>query len=171
MDWPSGTGGLTAFIRNPEFNYFRRRVYRVDVDGTKVALTNTQKSDDSILGTYDPALDRLLLPTMDSHPPLDFTRRKDGDATGFFPRAPGGAPYVYRKPDATDDGWPTGSLADVGWMPSHYRTRRENLTADLQDNPLNIHSLLIARHGKPTEEYFYGQVREQTHDTRSASKT
>src|SRR6202158_2847057 len=70
-------GSLTAFIRNPEFNHFRRRVYRADVDGTNVALTNTQKSDDSILGTYDPALDRLLLPTLDSHPPLNFTRRKD----------------------------------------------------------------------------------------------
>jgi hypothetical protein len=107
-------GSLTAFIRNPEFNHFRRRVYRVDVDGTNVTLTNTQKPGDSVLGTYDPALDRLLLPTMKSHPPLDFTRRKEGDAAGFFPRAPGGAPYVYRKPDATDDGWPTASLADVG---------------------------------------------------------
>src|SRR5207237_4398194 len=111
---PAENGSLTAFIRNPEFNSFRRRVYRVDVDGTKVSLTNTQKAGDSIVGTYDPALDRLLLPTMDSHPPLDFTRRKDGDAAGFFARAPGGAPCGCRKPDASEDGWPTASLGDVG---------------------------------------------------------
>jgi CubicO group peptidase (beta-lactamase class C family) len=37
---------------------------------------------------------------------------------------------------------------------------------------LNIHSLLIARHGKLVlEEYFYGFKREQPHDMRSASKT
>ena len=166
-------GSLTAFIRNPEFNHFRSRVYRVDVDGTKVALTNMQNSGDSVLGTYDPASDRLLLPTLDSHPPLNFTRRKDGDAAGFFPRAPGGAPYVYRKPDAIDDGWLTASLADVGMDAGPITALIEKiLTADLQDNPLDIHSLLIARHGKLVlEEYFYGQTREQTHDTRSASKT
>jgi CubicO group peptidase (beta-lactamase class C family) len=37
---------------------------------------------------------------------------------------------------------------------------------------VNIHSLLIARHGRlVVEEYFYGHTRERTHDTRSASKT
>lgn len=103
-------GSFTAFIRNPDFNYFRRRLYRVDVNGTKVTLTNTQKPDDRILGTYDAASDRLSLPTLNSHPPLEFTRRKNGDARGFSPRAPGVVPYSYRKPDAADDGWPIGSV-------------------------------------------------------------
>src|SRR6185503_19071326 len=40
------------------------------------------------------------------------------------------------------------------------------------ENPLNIQSLLIARHGKLVlEEYFYGFERDRTHDMRSASKT
>src|SRR5678815_2912238 len=40
------------------------------------------------------------------------------------------------------------------------------------ENPLNIQSLLIARHGKlALEEYFYGFERNRTHDMRSASKT
>jgi CubicO group peptidase (beta-lactamase class C family) len=46
------------------------------------------------------------------------------------------------------------------------------LGADLGDNPVNIQSLLIARHGKLVlEEYFYGFDKERTHDMRSASKT
>jgi CubicO group peptidase (beta-lactamase class C family) len=166
-------GSLSAFIRNPEFNAFRRRVYRVDVSGTRISLTSTQNASDRILGTYEPDLDRLSLSALDAHPPLEFTRRKDGDAPGFVPRAPRGAPYVYRQPDGADDGWPTASLAEVGMDARPVAALIEKiLTANVQDNPVNIHSLLIARHGKLVlEEYFYGHTREQTHDTRSASKT
>jgi CubicO group peptidase (beta-lactamase class C family) len=164
---------LTAFIRNPEFNFFRRRSYRVEVSGTKVTLTNSQNSGDTIRGTFDPKSDRLLLPVLEDHPPLQFTRRETGDAPGLFPRAPGGASYSYRKPAATDDGWQTASLAEVGLDAAPIAELIQKITsANLQDNPVNIHSLLIARHGKLVlEEYFYGQTREQTHDTRSASKT
>jgi CubicO group peptidase (beta-lactamase class C family) len=49
---------------------------------------------------------------------------------------------------------------------------RSILTADPANNAFDIHSLLIARHGKLVlEEYFYGYTREQPHDMRSASKT
>ena len=166
-------GSLTAFIRNPDFNYFRRRLYRVEVGRTKVALTNTETASDHVLGTYDPKSDRLSLHVLFSHPPIEFTRRKDADAVGLFPRALGGTPFVYRKPDATDDGWSTASLSDVGLDPQPISALVEKiLSTNLQDNPLNIHSLLIARHGKLVfEEYFYGYTREQAHDTRSASKT
>lgn len=38
--------------------------------------------------------------------------------------------------------------------------------------PVNIHSLLISRHGKLVlEEYFYGFTPDRVHDMRSASKT
>jgi CubicO group peptidase (beta-lactamase class C family) len=166
-------GSLTAFIRNPEFNIFRRRAFRVETDGTKVTLKNIQNSGDNIRGTYDPKSDRLLLPALDSRPPVQFTRRKSGDAAGFFPRDPGGAPYVYGKPEASDDGWITTSLGDVGLDAAPITALvTKIIVANLQDNPLNIHSLLIARHGKLVlEEYFYGYSEEQTHDTRSAGKT
>jgi CubicO group peptidase (beta-lactamase class C family) len=166
-------GALTAFIRNPEFNNFRRRLYRVDAHGSTVTLQNARDSGDSIAGTYDATLDQLSLPTLDSQLPLKFTRRGSGDAAGFFPRTAGSAPYAYRKPEAADDGWPTASLADVGMDARPITALIERiLSANLQDNPLNIHSLLIARHGKLVlEEYFYGYGPEQTHDTRSASKT
>jgi CubicO group peptidase (beta-lactamase class C family) len=46
------------------------------------------------------------------------------------------------------------------------------VTADPSDNPLDIDSLLIARHGKLVlEEYFHGFDKEEPHDMRSASKT
>ncbi len=164
---------LTAFIRNPEFNFFRRRSYRVVVGGAKVTLINIQNSNDTIHGTFDPKSDLLSLSAMDDHPPLQFTRRRSGDAPGFFPRAPESASYSYRKPDVTDDGWRTATLAEVGLDAAPITELIQKITtANLQDNPVNIHSLVIARHGKLVlEEYFYGQTREQTHDTRSASKT
>jgi CubicO group peptidase (beta-lactamase class C family) len=166
-------GSLTAFIRNPEFNFFRRNAYRVDIGGTKVTLTNAKNPADNIVGAFDPKSDSLSLPVLDSHSSLNFTRRNDTDAAGFYPRSPGNAPYVYRTPDFDDDGWPTASLADVGMDVRPIAALVEKIVAsNLQDNPLDIHSLLIARHGKLVlEEYFYGYSRERTHDTRSASKT
>jgi CubicO group peptidase (beta-lactamase class C family) len=165
--------GFSAFIRNPELNAFRRRVYRVDVSDAHVTLTNAQNARDQLTGVYDPSSDRLSLAVLDARPPLGFTRRKGRDAAGFFPRAFAGTSYVYRKPGATADGWVTASLAEVAMDVRPVAALVEKiLAANLQDNPVNIHSLLIARHGKLVlEEYFYGHGQEQTHDTRSASKT
>jgi CubicO group peptidase (beta-lactamase class C family) len=181
-------GSVTAFIRNPDYNYFRRRLYRVDASDargtqatpvtqvtqvTQVTLTNAERADDRLTGTYELQGDRLSLPTLSGHPPLEFTRRSPGAVTGLFARAPDGAPYAYHKPETADDGWPTAALADVGMDSGPLRELVEKiLTADVQDNPVNIHSLLVARHGKLVfEEYFYGYGRQLTHDTRSASKT
>ncbi len=166
-------GSLIAFIRNPEFNYFRRRTYRVELNGANVTLANTQDPGDRIIGKYDSKLDHLSLPTLDSHPALEFTRRKKEDAAGFYPRVPAGTTYTYRKPETGDDGWTTASLADVGLDDAPLKALVEKiLSANLQDNPVNIHSLLIARHGKLVfEEYFYGFIKERAHNMRSASKT
>src|SRR5205085_6845474 len=73
----------------------------------------------------------------------------------------------------SDDGWPTASLADVGLEEKPIAALIEKiLTADPANNPVNIHSLLIARRGKLVlEEYFYGYDQEQAHDMRSAAKT
>ncbi|HEV3058836.1 MAG TPA: serine hydrolase [Vicinamibacterales bacterium] len=169
----AGDGSLTAFIRNPDYNYFRRRLYRVDASDGRVTLTNAERADDRMTGAYGPQGDRLSLPALSGQPPLEFTRRAANAAAGLFPRARDGAPYAYHKPQAADDGWPTAALADVGMDSGPLRELVEKiLTADVQDNPVNIHSLLVARHGKLVfEEYFYGYDRHLTHDTRSASKT
>ncbi len=124
-------------------------------------------------GTYERETDRLLLSLLFSHPPFALTRRKDHDAVGFYPRVYDPAGYEYRKPVAENDGWATASLSDVG-MEAKIKQLIDKILAAAPslDNPLNIHSLLIARHGKLVlEEYFYGNDDERPHDMRSASKT
>lgn len=118
------------------------------------------------------ASDRLSLTLLDSYPPLPFSRRDRGDALGFYARTPETAKYTYTKPIA-GDGWQTASLADVGISEKPIAAVIEKiLTADPTDNPVDIDSLLIARHGKLVlEEYFHGFDKEGPHDMRSASKT
>lgn len=162
-------GLLSAFIRNPEFNYLARRVYTVELNHSAVTLN---AKNGAIRGTYDSQTDQLWLPLLNGAPALALTRRKD-DASGFFPRTPKQAAYTYRQPIAGDDGWRTGSLAEVGLDPRPIAALIEKIqAADPAANPLNIQSLLIARHGKlVVEEYFYGFDKERPHDMRSAGKT
>lgn len=165
-------GTLTAFIRNPEANFFHGRTYKVELKGDSVTLSHPSVPE---AGTFDVETDRLLIPWLYSYPPLAFTRRKDSNAVGFFPRVvPENARYVYKKPVAENDGWATASLSDVGMDVHAVEQFVEKILAAVPslENPLNIHSLLIARHGKLVlEEYFYAVDKEHTHDMRSASKT
>ena len=169
---PQPGGSITAVIINPEFNLFRRRSYDVTLDGSNITFANTKRPQDHFNGTYDKASDRLFLTLLDSYPPLPLSRRDRRDALGFYARTPDTAKYTYTKPIA-DDGWPTASLADVGISEKPIAALIEKiLTADPTDNPLDIDSLLIARHGKLVlEEYFHGFDKERPHDMRSASKT
>jgi len=164
-------GSLTAFISNPEMNLFRRRKFRVVRDGTAVRFLSEGME---INGTFDEKNDVLSLRVVDFMAPFQFTRRKDRDAVGFFPRVlPEDQGYVYRKPIVQSDGWATSSLADAGLDQKLISSLVEKiLGANLADNPAYIQSLLIARHGKLVlEEYFYGFDKDRTHDMRSASKT
>ena len=114
-----------------------------------------------------------MLPLLDSSPPLPFSRRDQGDALGFYARTSGTSNYAYTTPIAENDGWQTASLAEVGLSEQPIAALVEKiLTADPTDNPLDIDSLLIARHGKLVfEEYFHGFDEQRPHDMRSASKT
>jgi CubicO group peptidase (beta-lactamase class C family) len=169
---PQPGGSITAVIINPEFNLFRRRSYDVTLNGSNVTFTNPKRPQDHFNGTYDKASDRLFLTLLDSYPPLPLSRRDRGNALGFYARTPDTAKYTYTKPIA-GDGWPTASLADVGISEKPIAALIEKiLTADPTDNPVDIDSLLIARHGKLVlEEYFHGFDKERPHDMRSASKT
>jgi CubicO group peptidase (beta-lactamase class C family) len=111
------------------------------------------------------------LPNVDK--PIQFKPIKAERATGFFARVPRDQKYIYAKPKPADDGWAIASLKDVDLDAKPIAELMENIVAaDPTNDPLNIHSLLIARHGKLVlEEYFYGFNREQPHDMRSASKT
>ena len=168
-------GSLSAFIRNPEFGWLQRGVFEVTIDGASVTFTNTKRRAQQLSGSYDAGAERLSLELIDGAPPLMLTRRDRQSALGFIPRTPRSAAYVYRQPVAEDDGWGTASLADVGLQSAPIATLIEKILAAEPGpaaNPLNLQSLLIARHGKlVVEEYFYGFDAERPHDMRSASKT
>ncbi len=165
-------GTLTAFIKNPEANFFRGRTYTVELKGDSLTLGHPSAPE---AGTFDRETDRLYVPLLYSYPPLAFTRRKDHNAIGFYPQVGSDREhYVYRKPVAENDGWATASLSDVGMDESGIEKFVDKIrtAAPSLENPVDIHSLLIARHGKLVlEEYFYGSDKERPHDMRSASKT
>jgi CubicO group peptidase (beta-lactamase class C family) len=170
---PQPGGSLTAIIVNPEYNFFRRRSYGVALNGGTVTFTNPKHLDDHFAGTYDKAADRLLLPLLDSYPPLALSRRDRDDALGFYAHTPATSKYAYTIPIAENDGWHSASLAEVGMSEQPLAALVEKiLNADPTEDPVDIDSLLIARHGKLVfEEYFHGFDEQRAHDMRSASKT
>ena len=173
MSIQQGTeGSLTAVIRNPERNSFRRNVYRVDVHGDALSFSDVKNPSQGFTGNFNRMTDRLSVSLPDSHP-RQFRRMKYDQARGFFPGFAHDETYHYLEPVAEDDGWSTASLSDVGLDPKPLTELIEKiLHVDPTNNALNIQSLLIARHGKLVlEEYFYGFDKERTHDMRSASKT
>ena len=105
--------GLSAFVRNPEANYFAGRVFQVVVEGNAVMFKRDGRTD--LSGTFDAASDSLRIGLLNSYPPLKLTRRKEGEAPGFNARAGEEAHrYVYRPPASSGDGWAVGTLEDAG---------------------------------------------------------
>ena len=167
---PDGT--LSAVIRNPERNLWGNRAFSVDLKGDTVALSSGRIE---IRGSYDAKTDRLSLSLLAPPSAAAVLNREDeGQAVGFYPRAPHPAGYSYRRPEPRKDGWATASLEEVGIDPKPIHALMKSLLdSDPSDNrTVPIHSILIARHGKlALEEYFYGFGPERPHDTRSAGKT
>ena len=115
------------------------------------------------------------MPVLGSYPLVQFTRRDQSNAVGFYPRVP----------------WPPDNMCMRSRWPRMTAGRRLRLrtwglklapiaelikriltTPPSLSNPVNIQGLLIARHGKLVlEEYFYGFDKQRPHDMRSASKT
>jgi CubicO group peptidase (beta-lactamase class C family) len=168
-------GSLTAFIRNPEANRYRKRTYNVTLKDQSIVLSQHDNPANKLQGSYSAAEDILLLPLIDSFPAVRLTRRKDSNAIGFYPRVvPGSGSYAYEPPSPDSDGWPTATLTDVGLddKPIDDLVNRILSTPPSPNNPVALQSLLIARHGKLVfEEYFYGFDKERPHDMRSAGKT
>jgi len=164
----TSVGTLIAYIRNPEANFFRRQTFNVEAKGSEVIFAS---NSNKLEGTYDAASDSLTLPLLDGAPPLRLTRRNQQNASGYFPRS--NPAYEYKRPVDENDGWQTGSLLEAGLAERPLEEFiRKILNANLDENPLPIHSLLIARHGKLVlEEYFYGYDAWRPHDTRSGGKT
>ena len=163
-------GSITAILRNPESNEFRRRIYQVKLENSRVELVSQAQT---LKGAYDSTKDRLSLALLDGVPDIGFSRRSSQNAIGFYARGRPVTPYVYHPPTPVNDGWSTATLSEVRLQEKPLSALiRKIAEADPSDNPINIQSLLIARHGKLVlEEYFYGFDRDRPHDLRSAGKT
>jgi CubicO group peptidase (beta-lactamase class C family) len=167
-------GTYATYLRNPERNQGRFiRAQRIEFNGEDVKLLGTGGRPDGTLSIgryYDDGVIRLPL----RWGTYDFQRVTDTASSPFYPRGRPAPKYQYTKPLQLDDGWPVGTLEQVGIS----RDSIERFVQYLLDMPmdslgtLQIHSLLIARHGRLVlEEYFHGYTRDTPHDTRSASKS
>jgi CubicO group peptidase (beta-lactamase class C family) len=171
-------GSMSAFLRNPQRDMGGLwRVERLVREGNVVRLIGkpfgqTAESDVAV-GTYSPDDSVLTIDFPSRGGKYEF--RRDGDDSDFYPRGSNPAPYVYGgAPLARDDGWPTGTLAEV----SIDRPAIEKMVQGIINTPmesthnLQVDGVLIARHGKLVlEEYFHGEHRDKPHETRSASKS
>jgi len=169
---PAADGSLNAILGNPELNLFHGKSCNVEVCSDTVIFSDTKNPEAKFEGQFDQKTQLLAvrLPNLDKT--IQFKRAKSEEAAGFFPRMPSHRNYRYEKPRSGNDGWEPASLTAVGLDSKPIAELiKKILSADPINNPLDIHSVLIARHGKLVlEEYFYG-YKGEPHTMRSASKT
>jgi CubicO group peptidase (beta-lactamase class C family) len=168
-------GSLGAVLRNPEFDLgTQQHVERLDVDGDRLKLIGKrgEKEREVAGGHWDAENDVITLSFPGRGGSYDFHR--DGDDSEFYPRGKNPARYAYRAPPRFDDGWQVSTLdAESIDRPAMERFIQKlvDMPMDSQD-ALQIHGVLIARHGKLVlEEYFHGEHRDKPHMTRSAAKS
>jgi CubicO group peptidase (beta-lactamase class C family) len=170
----SADGTYATFLRNPERNLGRfipvsRMAVRDDVV-TLIGGRSGQAERTQAEGRYDDGFLRVPLGGVS----FDFSRVGQETWSPFYPRGKSGQRYHYAAPLQLDDGWPVATVEDVDIS----RAGIERFVQMLIDMPMDslsmsqIHSLLIARHGKlVVEEYFHGYHRDLPHNTRSAGKS
>ncbi len=170
---PDGT--YRTYLRNPERNagvFIRARTIEVTGNNIRLIGPRGRSGPDTTLvqGRYEDGA--ISLPLRGGT--YDFTKVSDSTTNPFFPRGARPPRYHYTPPLQLDDGWLVTRPESVGMS----RDAIERVVQMLIDMPMDslstvqIHSLLIARHGKlVVEEYFHGHDRDQPHDTRSASKS
>lgn len=172
---PDGT--LGAFLRNPERNLGRQlRVDRLEVAGSEVRMMGKWNGNgaERALGTGALNEDGFSLFLAGRGGTFDFTKVGDLEYTNFYPRGRPRGLYSYSPPPALADGWNTGTLAGAGLSQdtiANFMRAMVNLPMDSLSSQ-QIHAVLIARHGKLVlEEYFHGEYRDHSHETRSAAKS
>ncbi|HKX92372.1 MAG TPA: serine hydrolase domain-containing protein [Sphingomicrobium sp.] len=166
-------GRYATYLRNPERNQgLFIAAKTLEVAGDAVRLVGGRDGTSLIgSGRIDGTSGTMAIPI--NGEVFNFSR--DTDRSSFFyPRGNPPARYRYAPPVQLDDGWPVSTLAKEGIDQGAI----ERFVQKLIDMPMDgisssqIHSLLIARHGKLVlEEYFHGESRDTPHDTRSASKS
>lgn len=164
---------LEAFLSNPEYNLGRGRTYDVQVDKDAVVLTDPKRKGWALNARFDEDTDQLRV-DWQGIAVFSFTRRDRDHALGYYVTTPAGTQATYRQPVPVDDGWTTAALPDVGMQvaPMTELLRHVQTIATAEPGHPQVHSLLVARHGKLAfEAYFHGYSREQAHDMRSAGKS
>ena len=169
-------GALMAAFRNPELNSNGGTSrFRVSQEGDRLRFQFKEDGFDIRHdGQWLHGPDRIRLQWPDVHRTLELTRRHGSAAAAFFPRPPGSAPYLYRRPPHLTDGWRTARAASTGIDEAALQSVVRNIAeSDPTARPPSlIHSILVAHRGRLIlEEYFYGYDRSTPHDTRSAGKT
>jgi CubicO group peptidase (beta-lactamase class C family) len=174
---PSADGSMRAFLKNPERNIGRfTRIAALERAGDIVRLLAAPASGAKGQVLAEGVLRDGVLSIPLRGGTYDFQHVDAKAASDFYPRSrPGiGSAYAYRAPMLLDDGWPVATPEEVGLS----RAALETLVRAIIDMPidslssLEIHGVLIARHGKlALEEYFHGEHRDKPHDTRSAAKS
>lgn len=114
------SGRILAAFRNPE---------RGEIGGTTQHHVVREGDSDTVefnagpdpanpvirhVGTVLRSPDRIRIPWRDPERTLELSRATPAQAAAFFPRPPRAPPYVYAKPPALADGWPTARARDVG---------------------------------------------------------
>lgn len=169
-------GRYSTYLRNPERNQgVFLRVNAVELDGNAVRLLGTrrgQKQQEVLAeGRRDADSGTFSIPIQGTT--FDFA--PDATASSpFYPRGKSPERYHYSPPVQLDDGWPVSTLAKEGIDQAAIEKFVQKLIDMQQDgvSTSQVHSLLIARHGKLVlEEYFHGYDRDTPHDLRSASKS
>jgi CubicO group peptidase (beta-lactamase class C family) len=169
-------GSFSTYLRNPERNQgVFLGVSRIEQVGDTIRLVGTprgQKEETVIAsGRRDLETGTLSLPLPWST--FDFAREADMSSP-FYPRGNPPERYRYSAPVQLDDGWPVSTLNKEGIDQAKIERFVQKLIDMRQENvgTSQVHSLLIARHGKLVlEEYFHGFDRDTPHDTRSAAKS
>ncbi len=168
---PQPDGSLRTYLRNPDRNQGRfLSVTRITLDGAVARLMGPDSDTALVEGRYEDG--GITLPLRGGT--YDFTQARDESSHAFYPRGNPAPRYRYTPPLPLDDGWPVGAVEDVAIS----RHAIEQFVQRLIDMPMDsigtqqIHSLLVARHGRlVVEEYFHGHHRDLPHETRSASKS
>ena len=171
-----GEGRYSTYLRNPERNQGVflgvSRIEQVDDTAQLVGTRRGQKEQSVIAaGRRNPEAGTFSLPLFWGT--FDFARETDRSSP-FYPRANPPERYRYSSPVQLDDGWPVSTLDKERIDQATIEKFVQKLIDMRQENvsTSQVHSLLIARHGKLVlEEYFHGFDRDTPHDTRSASKS
>src|SRR5579871_2767382 len=164
----SADGTLRAFVRNPEANVGAVIGARTLVaDGATLRLHAAAKRD--VTGRIN-ADGTLTLDLQGAA--VVFHRSTAGDSRWFYPRAV--PAWAYREPRAGGDGWPVGTLTQVGLHPQPIAAAMQSVVSVRTPQLASpyVQSVAIARHGRLVlDEYFYGFDADRPHDVRSAGKS